>query len=211
MIPILPTLDCDLSSIDIDNYTRPKTYQKMEPFSLFIISPILLNIPRIYVDSRYVIVGASNVAISLLITLFYEKPQVNKLLFNDITLVSKYLINEETNSLGALMFVRKSLIDANKLQEIPLNTYCNIVKSTVVHIDRKNKNLVLDNGTILVYEKLILTCGKQFHRRVSRKNITKEVPLNLFTINSMDDAQQALDLTLRSYEKALDENPDYGM
>lgn len=196
MVAVLPKVNSNFEVLDID-YVETRSYPTaLKPFSLYITSASLLTVPRIYVDDRIVIVGNNVSVFSLLRTLFFENTATHHLVFTNVTVISEDLITvENTSEIADLMFVQESLLTQKSLHELNLNAYCNQVSRSLLKIDRRNKNIVLNDGTVLFYNKLILTAEKEF-QITSREQKFNENPKNVFVINSLQDAEQAVQTTL---------------
>lgn len=182
------------------NPIKMKNYNSIEPFALFLTTPRLLTTTTIYVDCRIVILGGSNAAISLLERLFFNTN--TRLVFTNVTLVSNITIDEQIDKIYELMFVESISRSTKKPRIMTLKTYCNFVNDTAVKIDRNNRYLYLMNGTTIYYDKLIITCGKQFQtpRNIRQTHVDSNeknaIPLNVFTINTFADAKDSIRLTL---------------
>ncbi|XP_030052087.1 cilia- and flagella-associated protein 61 [Microcaecilia unicolor] len=165
--------------------------------------------PKVTINARIVVVGASDVGISFLETLVF----CPHLKFNNIILIS-------THGLPG-----KRLLPSNSDRRFLASSYCfndkdyalmslrswvNVVVGKMTCIDRAAKHVVVSGNTKVPYDHLILCTGQQYqipfctgadisklltNREIedcSNKRYTGKVPENLFTLNDDDDCLKAL-------------------
>uniref|UniRef100_A0A8C8Z049 Cilia and flagella associated protein 61 n=1 Tax=Prolemur simus TaxID=1328070 RepID=A0A8C8Z049_PROSS len=164
--------------------------------------------PKVTVNAKIVVVGASSVGISFLETLVF----CSHLKFNNLTLISTHGLPGK-NLLGAEQ--RKFLATDHCFNDkdyalMSLCSWVNVVVGRMTGIDRAAKHVVLSKGEIVLYDYLILCTGQQYqvpcptgadinqhltNREVpnsSQQRYTGKVPCNHFTLNEEEDCCKAL-------------------
>nr|XP_008254561.1 cilia- and flagella-associated protein 61 isoform X1 [Oryctolagus cuniculus]XP_008254562.1 cilia- and flagella-associated protein 61 isoform X1 [Oryctolagus cuniculus] len=164
--------------------------------------------PKITVNARIVVVGASNVGISFLETLVF----CSHLKFNSLTLISthglpgKKLLGHEQRKFLASDYC----FNDKDYALMSLCSWVNVVVGRMTAIDRVAKHVVVSHEDIVYYDHLILCTGQQYqvpcptgadisqhltNREVpnfSKLRYTGKVPCNLFTLNDEEDCFKAL-------------------
>ncbi|XP_027479776.1 cilia- and flagella-associated protein 61 isoform X2 [Zalophus californianus] len=164
--------------------------------------------PKITVNAKIVVVGASNVGISFLETLVF----CSHLKFSNLTLISTHGLPGK-KLLGTEQ--RKFLASDHCFhdQDYALMSLCswvNVVVGRMIAIDRAAKHVVLSKKEIVRYDHLILCTGQQYQvpcptgadisQHVTNREIpnsgkqqyTDKVPCNHFTLNDEEDCCKAL-------------------
>ncbi|XP_073734555.1 cilia- and flagella-associated protein 61 isoform X3 [Callorhinus ursinus] len=164
--------------------------------------------PKITVNAKIVVVGASNVGISFLETLVF----CSHLKFSNLTLISTHGLPGK-KLLGTEQ--RKFLASDHCFhdQDYALMSLCswvNVVVGRMIAIDRAAKHVVLSKEEIVLYDHLILCTGQQYQvpcptgadisQHVTNREIpnsgkqqyTDKVPCNHFTLNDEEDCCKAL-------------------
>ncbi|XP_053430226.1 cilia- and flagella-associated protein 61 [Nycticebus coucang] len=164
--------------------------------------------PKITVNAKIVVVGASSVGISFLETLVF----CSHLKFNNLTLISTHGLPGK-NLLGAEQ--RKFLASDHCFNDkdyalMSLCSWVNVVVGRMTGIDRAAKHVVLSKGEIVLYDHLVLCTGQQYqvpcptgadisqhltNREVphsGRRRYTGQVPCNHFTLSDEEDCLKAL-------------------
>uniref|UniRef100_A0A8D2AHM7 Cilia and flagella associated protein 61 n=1 Tax=Sciurus vulgaris TaxID=55149 RepID=A0A8D2AHM7_SCIVU len=164
--------------------------------------------PKITVNARIVVVGASTVGISFLETLVF----CSHLKFNNLTLISthglpgkKLLGNEQRKFLAS-----NHCFNDKDYALMSLCSWVNVVVGRMTGIDRAAKHVVVSKDQIVLYDHLILCTGQQYqvpcptgadigqhltNREVpdsSKLPYTGKVPRNHFTLNDEEDCLSAL-------------------
>ncbi|XP_054111250.2 cilia- and flagella-associated protein 61 isoform X2 [Callithrix jacchus] len=164
--------------------------------------------PKITVNARIVVVGASSVGISFLETLVF----CSHLKFNNLTLISthglpgkKLLDTEQRKFLAS-----DHCFNDKDYALMSLCSWVNVVVGRMTGIDRAAKHVVLSTDEIVLYDHLILCTGQQYqvpcptgadisqhltNREVpnsSQRRYTGKVPCNHFTLNEEEDCFKAL-------------------
>ncbi|XP_032715180.1 cilia- and flagella-associated protein 61 isoform X2 [Lontra canadensis] len=164
--------------------------------------------PKITVNAKIVVVGASNVGISFLETLVF----CSHLKFSNLTLISTHGLPGK-RLLGTEQ--RKFLASDHCFQDrdyalMSLCSWVNVVVGRMTAIDRAAKHVVLSKEEIVLYDHLILCTGQQYQvpcptgadisQHVTNREIpnsgkqryTDKVPCNHFTLNDEEDCYKAL-------------------
>ncbi|RLN88671.1 hypothetical protein BBJ28_00009095 [Nothophytophthora sp. Chile5] len=135
-------------------------------FALFVLPKRLLSEPKLTVNQRVVLVGASDAASSCLMRLL-ATPYLR---FANLTLVSPHglslaFVDDVEEDAGrpprASDFARKSAFAAVELAQFSLRTHVRVIESRVVRVDRESRAVVLHDGSCLPYDYLALTTGLQ--------------------------------------------------
>ncbi|XP_036878410.2 cilia- and flagella-associated protein 61 isoform X1 [Manis javanica] len=164
--------------------------------------------PKITVNAKIVVVGASSVGISFLETLVF----CSHLKFSNLTLISTYGLPGK-NLLGSEQ--RKFLATDHCFNDkdhalMSLCSWVNVVVGRMTAIDRAAKHVVVSKEEIVLYDHLILCTGQQYqvpcptgadisqhltNREIpnsSKQRYTGKVPCNHFTLNDEEDCFKAL-------------------
>ncbi|XP_059561412.1 cilia- and flagella-associated protein 61 [Myotis daubentonii] len=164
--------------------------------------------PKITVNARIVVVGASNVGISFLETLVF----CSHLKFSNLTLISTHGLPGK-KLLGTEQ--RKFLASDQSYNDkdhalMSLCSWVNVVVGRMTAIDRAAKHVVVSHEDIVLYDHLILCTGQQYqvpcpsgadigqhltNRDVEegyrKQRYTDQVPRNHFTLNDEEDCLKA--------------------
>ncbi|XP_054551968.1 cilia- and flagella-associated protein 61 isoform X2 [Talpa occidentalis] len=164
--------------------------------------------PKITVNAKIVVVGASNVGISFLETLVF----CSHLKFSNLTLISthglpgKKLLDSEHRKFLAT----DHCFNDKDYALMSLCSWVNVVVGRMTAIDRVAKHVVVSNDEIVLYDHLILCTGLQYqvprptgadinqhltNREIpndTKKRYTDKVPRNHFTLNDEEDCMKAL-------------------
>jgi len=147
--------------------------KKLPPFALFHINRKLTLEPKMVVNSRIVVVGASDVSLSFLETLILC-PHIH---FNNLVLVSP-----EGLPLTAPASLPSSLsYPPDYMRQISLTTSCNIVSAKMTSINRAEQYVEVDNGRKVQYDYLVLCTGTQFKcslPQVEEKKLSVSSPVS---------------------------------
>ncbi|KAM4833005.1 cilia- and flagella-associated protein 61 [Urocitellus parryii] len=164
--------------------------------------------PKITVNARIVVVGASTVGISFLETLIF----CSHLKFNNLTLISthglpgkKLLGNEQRKFLAT-----NHCFNDKDYALMSLCSWVNVVVGRMTGIDRAAKHVIVSKDQIVLYDHLILCTGQQYqvpcptgadpgqhltNREVpdsSQLQYAGKVPSNHFILNEEEDCLSAL-------------------
>ncbi|XP_043458919.1 cilia- and flagella-associated protein 61 isoform X1 [Prionailurus bengalensis] len=164
--------------------------------------------PKITVNAKIVVVGASSVGISFLETLVF----CSHLKFSNLTLISTHGLPGK-RLLGTEQ--RKFLASDHCFNDkdyalMSLCSWVNVVVGRMTAIDRVAKHVVVSNEEIVLYDHLILCTGQQYqvpcptgadisqhltNREIpssGKQRYTDQVPGNHFTLNDEEDCCKAL-------------------
>ncbi|XP_045500084.1 cilia- and flagella-associated protein 61-like [Colias croceus] len=221
MIPLLPRMsDLDYAPVPELNKLH-KLSNSLMAFSCWFISRKSTSVPKVTVDSRLVIVGASRTAMAFLNTLLFGDTS-SYLFFTNVTLISPqglpYVRNSKT--LAEMMLMKYHTSSERYLKSVPYTYYVNTVQSSMVEINKRQKYITLTNGSKYYYDRLFILCGKQYQHpdylkdvleqeRSVKSGIMEYTPLdvpqsfkepsadnftpgNVFIVNNITDANKAL-------------------
>ena len=132
---------------------RPSPVDDSDPFALSLMSNRLLSEPRANVNTRIVVVGASDCGLSFIESLLFV-PYLN---FTNVTLVSPSGLPTGDNDWMPATLA----YPARLLLQLDLDDRVHVAESVMVDIDREEKIIVLDEGASLPYDYLVITSGLQ--------------------------------------------------
>jgi len=125
-------------------------------FALFLTTARLLHEPRIAVNTRIVVVGATQTALAFLESLI-SNPGAN---FRSLTMISP----NEKNGDSEKFFPIDSEYPEQKLNRLAFGARVKILKSSIKSLDREKKFVVLDdNCTLVPYDHLVLSAALEDH------------------------------------------------
>ncbi|XP_040602370.1 cilia- and flagella-associated protein 61 isoform X3 [Mesocricetus auratus] len=182
--------------------------KEMSSYALYHTNRKLTLEPKVTVNARIVVIGASSVGISFLETLVF----CSHLKFNNLTLISTHGLPGK-KLLGSEQ--RKFLASDHCFNDkdyalMSLCSWVNVVVGRMTGIDRAAKHVVVSQNETVFYDHLILCTGQQYqvpcptgadmnqhltNREVlekSKKRYTGKVPYNLFILNDEEDCVEAL-------------------
>lgn len=129
--------------------------------ALFVLTRRLLDEPKDRVNSRIVLVGASDTALACLETLLTQ-PHLD---FTSITLVSKtgFPTGFALGDKGGQPQWRpwKGNYDQQQLARLAMNARVHVIEGTVVDINCADQLVVMEDDSVVPYEYLLLTPGLQ--------------------------------------------------
>ncbi|POM71218.1 Adenylate kinase [Phytophthora palmivora] len=156
-------------------------------FALFALPKRLLSEPKVTINQRVVLVGASDAALSCLARLV-TTPYLH---FSNLTLVSPHGLmiapmdeSDDMMNPQASDFARKSTFTSVELEQYSLRTHVRVIESRVVRVDRDARALVLQDGSCIPYDYLALTTGLQDGTCTSLKKLPQFVDEDLGGIGS---------------------------
>ncbi|KAM6163775.1 cilia- and flagella-associated protein 61 [Rhynchocyon petersi] len=164
--------------------------------------------PKVTVNAKIVVVGASSVGISFLETLVF----CPHLKFNNLTLISTHGLPGK-NLLAAEE--RRFLASDHSFSDkdyalMSLCSWVNVVVGRMTGIDRAAKHVVVSHGEVVLYDHLVLCTGQQYqvpcptgadisqhltNREIpssGKQRYTDIIPCNHFTLNDEEDCCKAL-------------------
>ncbi|XP_030854264.1 cilia- and flagella-associated protein 61 [Strongylocentrotus purpuratus] len=186
------------------NAPSNRVIKEQEMYALSHINRKLTLEPKVTINARIVVVGASDTGIAFLETLAF----CPHLRFNNLCLISPnglpgHMSFDETRS---LFLSTSHCYTHDELSQISLRSWVNVVSSKMVGINRLSKYVKIANGTKVPYDHLIINTGQQYQvssptgADVGKLVTNKEVPnnpdrryvgpkpKNVFTINDESDA-----------------------
>ncbi|KAJ9598965.1 hypothetical protein L9F63_010559, partial [Diploptera punctata] len=211
MIPILPRRQmvyC-LDSLE-KNIPQSTVLRNQKPFSLYFMNKRFSTMPKFCVNTRIVVVGASETSLGFLKTLLFGPSSVY-LTFNNVTLVSPHgLPGEfEIDRFSKNFFVYDGSNDYYYMNNLHLISYINIIYGKMTAINKSEKHIVINRKSLIQYDYLLLLCGEQFNlpaqylygkdddrcvhgRKKEVDEPIKEIPQNVFLINTEIDGANSL-------------------
>ena len=111
--------------------------------------------PRTIVNTRIVVIGASDTGLSFLESLVYS-PYLH---FTGLVLIT----DDHFPSTDRYKdFVSHRSFSPTAIKQVALDRYVEIVRGSAYRIERQNKQIILSNENTIPYDYLFLTCGIQF-------------------------------------------------
>ncbi|KAJ3173742.1 hypothetical protein HDU88_002831 [Geranomyces variabilis] len=156
------------------------------PCSLRVLAAPLLYERKIVVNTRIVVVGASDCGLGFLDKLAYN-PRIT---FTNLTLIS-------TNGLpfterdGNVPYVSHRCFGTSELVQLGLPDHVRIVRGTVEEVDRLARRCVLEDGSVVNYDYVVLTPGVQFN--ITSLGTGAAALHGIYTMNQGED-EDALDI-----------------
>nr|XP_020646236.1 cilia- and flagella-associated protein 61 isoform X4 [Pogona vitticeps] len=116
--------------------------------------------PKVSINARIVVVGASNVGISFLETLIF----CPHLKFNNLTLISTHGLPGKavSNNLHRRFLINSHCFNEDEHALMSLASWINVVVGKVTGIDRSAKHVIVSKRRKVLYDHLILCTGQQY-------------------------------------------------
>ncbi|EDV28663.1 uncharacterized protein TRIADDRAFT_19305 [Trichoplax adhaerens] len=189
------------------NAPSNRILQQMDNYMLFHINKKLVMEPKITINARIIVVGASDVGVSFLEKLIFS-PHMR---FNNLKLISPNGIPGQLkpNSLRNQFLADSYCYTQQNYDQIALHSWVSVIKGEVKAINRKSKYVVVGNDTKVMYDHLILCTGCRYQYscptgvNVDENVVNNETTVpyryfgpkysNIFTLNDQFDCQAFLD------------------
>ncbi|KAG5313447.1 CFA61 protein, partial [Acromyrmex insinuator] len=208
MIPVDPRRQAEYEfPIVQENFNSSENNTKCEgndvandEFSLFMTSPRLAMMPRTIIDTRIVVVGASDCGIAFAEYLSLRLTQRYRQLTN-LTLISPNGIpfdNESSSDCCEYLLPFRGRFHSGYRRYVVARTWLNIIYGTMAAIDRVEKYVTVMNQGNIAYDYLILTCGLQYQNstlweeikmeKQEKNEVQDQMPWNCLTVNNDKEA-----------------------
>ncbi|XP_064599733.1 cilia- and flagella-associated protein 61-like [Liolophura sinensis] len=191
-----------------ENAPSKRVLAERESYALNHINRKLVLEPKVIINARIVVVGASDVGIAFLETLAY----CPHLQFNNLVLISPHGLPGEMakDELRDSMLSQSHCYSHDEYAKISLRTWVNVVYGKMTAIDRKKKHVIVSGNAVVPYDHLVLCLGQQyqvpaptqadFSVKVTNSHLphppdrlyTGPVPNNVFLVNDAYDAAVVL-------------------
>ncbi|XP_062857791.1 cilia- and flagella-associated protein 61 isoform X2 [Trichomycterus rosablanca] len=183
---------------------------KQVPYALYHINRKLTMEPKVTINARIVVVGASDTGLSFLEALVF----CPHLRFNNLTLISTHGLPDWQSSDSTRFLATSHGYSEQDHTQLALWTWINVVTGKMTAIDRTAKHVQVAGGHHVSYDHLILCTGQQYQipRPVEtdvstetnvqdqcRHRYTDHVPSNLFTLNDQHDCAQAYHWLMKNF------------
>nr|XP_055041583.1 cilia- and flagella-associated protein 61 isoform X2 [Misgurnus anguillicaudatus] len=198
MVPVSPRRQIiyPLEELGINAPSRHIITGKQDDFALYHTNRKLSMEPKVIINARIVVVGASDTGLAFLEALTFSP----HLRFNNLTLISTHGLPELGTAPDYMRFLTTSHCynDRDHIQ-LSFRSWISVVMGKMKAIDRKAKHVELMSDHRVKYDYLILTTGLQYqmpsltsmdtsNQTTSAQNqYTRPIPSNLFTLNDHHD------------------------
>ncbi|TRY84482.1 hypothetical protein DNTS_035831 [Danionella cerebrum] len=199
MVPVSPRRQIiyPLEELGINAPSRHITKQQAS-FALYHMNRKLTMEPKVTVNARIVVVGASDTSLAFLETLTFSP----HLRFNNIVLISTHGLQDHSSEESTGFLSSSYSPSAQDPSQRCLRSWISVVTGKMKAIERNDKHVELMDGTRVQYDYLMLCTGLQHQlpvlactitdqRSVNAHRHTCTAPSNLFTLNDHHDCSRA--------------------
>ncbi|XP_053316609.1 cilia- and flagella-associated protein 61 [Spea bombifrons] len=209
MVPVRPRRQIVYPLEKLGINAPSKQVSKDQPgYALYHINRKLTLEPKITINARIVVVGASDVGISFLETLVF----CPHLKFNNITLISTHGLpgnDPPVSSMKCNLLASSHCYNDKDYALMSLGSWVNVVRGKMTGMDRAAKFVIVSNVRKVPYDHLILCTGQQYQvpcptgadisqhltngdiQDCSKQRYTAQIPSNLFTLQDAEDCIKA--------------------
>uniref|UniRef100_A0A3B3TBS5 Cilia and flagella associated protein 61 n=1 Tax=Paramormyrops kingsleyae TaxID=1676925 RepID=A0A3B3TBS5_9TELE len=211
MVPVRPRRQIfyPLEELSANAPSRQITTERvgdLMPYALYHFNRKLTMEPKITINSRIVVVGASDTGISFLEALCF----CSHLQFNNLTLISTHGYPGCYTDDNMEFLATSHSYSSRDHAQISLRSWVNVVEGKMVGLDRVSKHVRVSAGQKVPYDQLVLCTGQQYQvpcptaaadisqpapssqlSSQPRQRYTGPIPSNLFTPNDPTDCQRA--------------------
>ncbi|XP_033640473.1 cilia- and flagella-associated protein 61-like [Asterias rubens] len=187
------------------NAPSERILKEKEKYALSHMNRKLTLEPKVTINARVVVVGASDIGMAFLETLAF----CPHLRFNNLVLIAPNGLPGELapDAVRAKFLSMSHCYTQDQLSQVSLRSWVNVVQAKMVAINRGSKYVKVAGGARVPYDHLILCTGQQYQTscptgaEVSTKLVTNaslpqspnsyykgRVPKNVFTVNDEYDA-----------------------
>ncbi|XP_033104010.1 cilia- and flagella-associated protein 61-like [Anneissia japonica] len=197
------------------NASSKRVIKEKEKFALNHINRKLTLEPKVTINSRIVIVGASDVSLSFLETLAF----CPHLRFNNLVLISPHGLPGDlaTDDIVSNFLSTPRNYTRDELAQISLRTWVNVVNAKMIAIDRASKYVKVTGGAKVPYDHLVIATGQQYQVTMpTGADITKlatnteiqnspnrrfsgRVPRNVLLVNDEHDAMTTVNWLQKNF------------
>ncbi|XP_012942608.1 cilia- and flagella-associated protein 61 [Aplysia californica] len=142
------------------NGPSERVLKEFPPYALNHVNRKLVLEPKVTVNARIVVVGASDVGLAYLETLVY----CPHLRFNNITLISPHGLPGDLppDQLRDQVLSNSHCFSQSDYAQMALRTWVNVVYGKMTAIDRTKKLVTVNGSAIVPYDHLVLCTGRQY-------------------------------------------------
>ncbi|KAM4041905.1 cilia- and flagella-associated protein 61 isoform 2-T2 [Anomaloglossus baeobatrachus] len=207
MVPVRPRRQIvyPLEKLGI-NAPSKQVSKDQPPYALYHINRKLTLEPKITINARIVVVGASDVGVSFLETLVF----CPHLKFNNITLISSHGLPGNNSCMNQSFLASSHCYNDKDYALMSLRSWVNVVVGKMTGIDRAAKFVIVSNDRKVPYDHLILCTGQQYQLPCpsgvdiskplttqdvpdcSKQKYKGKIPSNLLTLHDNEDCIKAM-------------------
>uniref|UniRef100_A0A8C9VPS8 Cilia and flagella associated protein 61 n=1 Tax=Scleropages formosus TaxID=113540 RepID=A0A8C9VPS8_SCLFO len=214
MVPVRPRRQIVYPLEELGINAPPAQVSKEEvPYALNHFSRKLTMEPKLTINSRIVVVGASDTGMSFLEVLSF----CPHLRFNNLILISTHGFPDSGINENMRFLSTSHSYSAQDHAQLSLRSRVHVVAGKIISIDRAAKHVVVSGGCQVAYDHLVLCTGQQYQvpcptgvdisQQVTNSDAEVQrsqwyrwpVPSNLLTLNDNHDCQIAYHWLLENF------------